>query len=160
MAGWHHRLDGHEFEWTPGVGDGEGGLACCSSWGCKESDMTDRLNWTELWHLGQIRKYLIFKRTMVMKIDFTAPSRNLLAISNNHYYQENFLCDLNPVQQNLNVYLLHSQRRQILACLNSFSSFFKKSFWKPQFSFLSSQRNNPYSFNFSRQTFNLFGSPT
>ena len=160
MAGWHHRLDGHEFEWTPGVGDGEGGLACCSSWGCKESDMTDRLNWTELWHLGQIRKYLIFKRTMVMKIDFTAPSRNLLAISNNHYYQENFLCDLNPVQQNLNVYLLHSQRRQILACLNSFSSFFKKSFWKPQFSFLSSQRNNPYSFNFSRQTFNLFGSTT
>ena len=37
MAGWHHRLDGHEFEWTPGVGDGQGGLACCDSWGCKES---------------------------------------------------------------------------------------------------------------------------
>ena len=32
MAGWHHRLDGHEFEWTPGVGDGQGGLACCDSW--------------------------------------------------------------------------------------------------------------------------------
>ena len=44
MAGWHHRLDGCEFEWTPGVGDGQGGLACCNSWGCKESDKTERLN--------------------------------------------------------------------------------------------------------------------
>ena len=48
MAGWHHRLDGLEFEWTPGVGDGQGGLACCDSWGHKESDTTERLNWTEL----------------------------------------------------------------------------------------------------------------
>ena len=48
MAGWHHWLGGHEFEWTPGVGDGQGGLACCNSWGRKESDMTDQLNWTEL----------------------------------------------------------------------------------------------------------------
>ena len=48
MAGWHHRLDGLEFEWTPGVGDGQGGLACCDSWGRKESDTTERLNWTEL----------------------------------------------------------------------------------------------------------------
>ena len=48
MAGWHHRLDGHELEWTPGVGDGQGGLACCNSWGRKESDMTEWLNWTEL----------------------------------------------------------------------------------------------------------------
>ena len=48
MVGWHHRLDGHEFEWTPGVGDGQGGLVCCDSWGCKELDMTEWLNWTEL----------------------------------------------------------------------------------------------------------------
>ena len=48
MAGWHHRLDGHEFGWTPGAGDGQGGLACCNSWGRKESDTTERLNWTEL----------------------------------------------------------------------------------------------------------------
>ena len=48
MAGWCHRLDGHEFEWSPGVGDGQGGLACCNSWGCKESDMTEWLNWTEM----------------------------------------------------------------------------------------------------------------
>ena len=48
MAGWYHQLDGHEFEWTPGVGDDPGGLACCNSWGHKESDMTEQLNWTEL----------------------------------------------------------------------------------------------------------------
>ena len=48
MAGWHHRLNGHEFEWTPGVGDGQGGLACCDSWGRKESDMTERLIWSDL----------------------------------------------------------------------------------------------------------------
>ena len=47
-AGWHHWLDGCEFEWTPGVGDGQGGLACCNSRGHKESDTTGRLNWTEL----------------------------------------------------------------------------------------------------------------
>ena len=47
MAGWHHWLDGHEFEWTPGVGDGQGGLACHDSWGRKELDTTERLNWTE-----------------------------------------------------------------------------------------------------------------
>ena len=46
MAGCHHWLDGHEFGWTPGVGDGQGGLACCNSWDHKESDMTE-LNWTE-----------------------------------------------------------------------------------------------------------------
>ena len=48
MVGWHHRLNGHGFGWTLGVGDGQGGLACCDSWGHKESDMTERLNWTEL----------------------------------------------------------------------------------------------------------------
>ena len=47
MARWHHRLDGHEFEWTPGVGDGQGGLACCGSWDRKELDTTEWLNWTE-----------------------------------------------------------------------------------------------------------------
>ena len=47
MAGWHHWLNGREFEWTLGVGDGQGGLACCNSWGRKESDTTERLNWTE-----------------------------------------------------------------------------------------------------------------
>ena len=48
MVGWYHQLNGHEFGWTLGVGDGQGGLACCSSWGCKESDTAKWLNWTEL----------------------------------------------------------------------------------------------------------------
>ena len=48
MVGWHHRLNGHEFEQAPGVGDGQGSLACCSPWGCKESDTTEQLNWTKL----------------------------------------------------------------------------------------------------------------
>ena len=47
MVGWHHQFNGHGFGWTLGVGDGQGGPACCSSWGHKESDMTERLNWTE-----------------------------------------------------------------------------------------------------------------
>ena len=48
MVGWHHRLNGHGFGWTLGVCDRQGSLACCSSWGCQELDMTEQLNWTEL----------------------------------------------------------------------------------------------------------------
>ena len=48
MVGWHHWLDGHEFESAPGIGDGQGNLACCSPWGRKESDTPELLNWTEL----------------------------------------------------------------------------------------------------------------
>ena len=58
MAGWHHWLDGRESEWTPGAGDGQGGLACCDSWGRKESDMTEQLIWSDL-----IRKYEKTKNT-------------------------------------------------------------------------------------------------
>ena len=49
MAGWHHWLDGHESEWTLGVGDGQGGLVCCDSWGCKETRLSDwsELNWND-----------------------------------------------------------------------------------------------------------------
>ena len=47
-VGWHHRLNGHGFGWTPGFGDGQGGLVCSSPWGCKELDMTEQLNGTEL----------------------------------------------------------------------------------------------------------------
>ena len=56
MAGWHHWLDGHEFGKTLGIGDGQGGLACCNSWGCKELDTTEWLNWTELnwWKLSDL----------------------------------------------------------------------------------------------------------
>ena len=61
MAGWHHGLDGRESGWTPGVGDGQGGLACCNSWGRKKSDMTERLNWTEVnWIIHNILALGVF----------------------------------------------------------------------------------------------------
>ena len=58
MAGWHHWLDGHESGWTLGVGDGQGGLACCDSWGRRQLDTTEWLNWTEL---NWISKNIDFK---------------------------------------------------------------------------------------------------
>ena len=59
MAGWHHWLDGHEFEWTLGVGDGQGGLVCYDSWGRKESDTTEQLNWTNMLNGSS---YLLFDK--------------------------------------------------------------------------------------------------
>ena len=47
MVGWHHQFDGHKFEQAPGDAEGQGSLACCSPWGCKESDMTEQLNWSD-----------------------------------------------------------------------------------------------------------------
>ena len=58
MIGLHHWLDGHEFEQAPGVGDGQGSLACCSPWGRKESDTTEWLKWTEL-HIGEGCHFLL-----------------------------------------------------------------------------------------------------
>ena len=62
MVGWHHQLDGHEFESAAGIGDGQGSLMCCSPWGRKELDMTEQLNWTD-W-----RNYLLF--CYFISIDF------------------------------------------------------------------------------------------
>ena len=56
MVGWHHRLNGHEFDQAPGVGDGQGILACCSPWGHKKSDMTERLNCTLLYFFPLSKK--------------------------------------------------------------------------------------------------------
>ena len=68
MVGWHHWLNQHEFGQTPGVGEGQGGLVCCGSWGRKELDMTERLNWTD-WRLNLplgkssfILAYTVFKK--------------------------------------------------------------------------------------------------
>ena len=70
MAGWHHLLDGLELEWTPGVGDGQGGLACCDSWGLKESDTTEWLNWTELnWNWYKLQGKM--NKSIIMVADFT-----------------------------------------------------------------------------------------
>ena len=64
MTWWHHQHYGHEFGWTPQVGDGQGGLACCNSWGHKESDTTERLNWTELNHVFFLRSCFIYHLTL------------------------------------------------------------------------------------------------
>ena len=56
MAGWHHWLDGRESEWTPGIGDGQGGLVCCNSWGRKESDTTEQLKWSDNWIIINLRE--------------------------------------------------------------------------------------------------------
>ena len=84
MAGWHHRLDGHEFEYTLGVGDGQGGLACYDSWGRKESDMTERLNWTDWSALcppfpGKAIKlfFSTLPKTLVFKIPFSVGVQRL-----------------------------------------------------------------------------------
>ena len=63
-GGWddwigHHRLDGHEFGWTPGAGDGQGGLVCCGSRGRKESETTEGLNWTETTKIFSLKSYFI-----------------------------------------------------------------------------------------------------
>ena len=75
MVGWHHWLDGHGFGWTPGVGDEQGGLACCGSWGHKESDTTEWLNWTEYWKghdCGKPRN-LFFLTEAYVRITLTKP---------------------------------------------------------------------------------------
>ena len=66
-GGWHHRLDGHEFEQAPGAGDGQGGLACCGSWGHKESDRTERLNSNNLTNLSD-RKVPNFLRVRILRV--------------------------------------------------------------------------------------------
>ena len=58
MVGWHQQLDRHEFDQAPGDGDGQGNLACYSPWGCKESDMTEQLNWTELILKSRLHHFL------------------------------------------------------------------------------------------------------
>ena len=68
MVGWHHWLDARGFGWTPGVGDGQGGLVCCDSWGHKESDTTERLNRTELLHCRQTLYHLSHLGSPIQKL--------------------------------------------------------------------------------------------
>ena len=68
MAGWHHWLDGCESGWTPGVGDGQGGLVCCDSWGRKESDTTERLIW---YYLICIFWITVFYHVWLLKVFFS-----------------------------------------------------------------------------------------
>ena len=80
MAEWHHRLNGREFEWTLGDGDGRGGLACCDSWCLKESDMTERLNWTKLTRWTFVGKVICLLLNMLSRlvITFLPRSKRLL----------------------------------------------------------------------------------
>ena len=80
MAGWHQWLDGHESEWTLGVGDGQGSLACYNSWGRKESDTTERLNWTEL---NTTRRGLSWDQHSGKKVLWLQPKKLKLSISYN-----------------------------------------------------------------------------
>ena len=75
MARWHHQLDGHEFEWTLGVGDGQGGLACCDSLGGKESDTIEQRNWTNL--LACSFQVTFFQKTLPSTFDDTRSSSSL-----------------------------------------------------------------------------------
>ena len=72
MVGWHHQVDGHEFEQAPGVGDGQGSLVCCIPWGCKELDMTERLNWTELNKTNIQRYKLQYLRRKTHQVELMA----------------------------------------------------------------------------------------
>ena len=74
MAGWHHRLDGREFEWTPGDGDGQGGLACCDLWGHKELDTTEQLIWSDL----------IWRTWYICSLSTIEMEKNCLPYSSNH----------------------------------------------------------------------------
>ena len=84
MVGWHHRIDGHGFGWTPGVGDGQGGLVCCSSWGCKELDTTEWLNWTELnWTLCYSLKARSSFSPILFFLKIALPIQGLLCFHTN-----------------------------------------------------------------------------
>ena len=103
MVGWHHWLNGHEFGWTLGVGDGHGGLACCNSWIRKESDMTEWLNWTEL-------NYEKSEREIKKPIPFTITSNRIkylgtnLAKETKELYTENYKTPMKEIKYNINIW--------------------------------------------------------
>ena len=83
MVGWHHWLNGHGFWWTPGAGDRQGDLACCSSWGHKESDMTERLNWTK--QFDHLLPHWTLISGLSMSRAFLFPSLHLFTQSSNSH---------------------------------------------------------------------------
>ena len=83
MVEWHHWLDGYESEQAPGVGDGQGSLACCSPWGCKELDMTEWLNWTVLSHPNG-RKQRGTKKSLEFETDYL--TGHLLSLDENAWW--------------------------------------------------------------------------
>ena len=95
MAEWHHWLDGRESEWTLGDGDGQGGLECCSSWVCKELDITERLNWTEqltffqvndmVWHSFLHMDLLFLIHLNFRKLEILEDQETYLWEENSHF---------------------------------------------------------------------------
>ena len=110
MAGWDHGLSGREFEWTPGVGDGQGGLGCCNSWGRKEPDMTERLNWTDCsdedyrwlpedsWHEGDtVQTRHFFLKTHLIHYPIQAGTLNIWINAESLWVQcPTFITPLSP----------------------------------------------------------------
>ena len=95
MAGWHHRFDGHEFGWTPGVGDGQGGLVCRDSWGRKESDTTELTELKNLWNRNEnseINPYIYSQVIFWQKCqDNTVGKRRVLS-KNYHWISNGYPC--------------------------------------------------------------------
>ena len=98
MVGCHHRHNGREFEWTPGVGDGQGGLACCGSWDHKESDTTEPLNWTQLHvnqkHLKKKKKQYFPKQTkkLMRRMSLLYSIENLFSVWNKRSWLDFLIC--------------------------------------------------------------------
>ena len=121
MAGWHHLLNGHEFGWTPGIGDGQGGLMCCSWWGHKESDMTEQVNWTEYSFL----KYILSDIKLAILISYLLCAWH---ISSHPFTFCFFTFKMCPCTKNMfcscsfihfcNCYLLTEVNLWLLICLN------------------------------------------
>ena len=103
MAGWHHWLNGHGFGWTPGVGDGQGGLACCCSWALKESDMTEQMNWTELNHLKWSSSFLSLFMPFLYSIQFR--NQHHVVVVYNSFYLDS------TCQQFIVEFCIHLHRR-------------------------------------------------
>ena len=78
MVEWHHRLSGHEFDETPGVGDGQGGLLCCGPWGCKESDVTE-LNWIKFYHSRHNFYFIVFEIIYILNLRLFLFSNNYIS---------------------------------------------------------------------------------
>jgi len=78
MAGWHHWLDGRESGWTPGVGDGQGGLVCCDSWGRKESDTAERLIWSDTPLIPTLMRVFIMSRCWMLSNAFSASIETIM----------------------------------------------------------------------------------
>ena len=134
MAGWHHQLDGHELESTPGVGDGQGGLACWDSWGHKESDTTELLNWHTDRYLAEILKGIFLNLSRIKIIISNSHDTKLLFYSLGRIYHKIVL----TCRSNFRVSSLPIKNRRKKKCVSAtavsinkiaFTEFFQWYLW-------------------------------